>query len=84
MNERFTAADENEFRTNIYALFFVLGISEIVRKTMNLTVGGRSVVDSLEECELVTHGNRHGDCLPGAVGGVSHGKGARRSTQGRQ
>ena len=37
LNESFTAADENEFRTNIYALFFVLGISEIMRKTMKLT-----------------------------------------------
>ena len=37
MNESFTSADESEFRCNIYALFFVLGISEIVRKTMKLT-----------------------------------------------
>ena len=50
------------------------------------TVGGRSLVDSMEEslCELVTHGHRHGDCLPGSVGGVSYGNGARSSTQGRQ
>ena len=31
----------------------------------------------MEECELVTHGHRHGDCLPGSVGGVSYGNGAR-------
>ena len=43
-----------------------------------------SLVDSMEECELVTHGHRHGDCLPGSVGGVSYGNGARSSTQGRQ
>ena len=48
------------------------------------TVEGRSLVDSMEECELVTHGHRHGDCLPGSVGGVSYGNGARSSTQGRQ
>ena len=36
------------------------------------------------QCELVTHGHRHGDCLPGSVGGVSYGNGARSSTQGRQ
>ena len=48
------------------------------------TVEGRSLVDSMEECELVTHGHRHGDCLLGSVGGVSYGSGARSSTQGRQ
>ena len=42
------------------------------------------MVDSMEECELVTHRHRHGDCLPGSVGGVSYGNGARSSTQGRQ
>ena len=27
----------------------------------------------MEECERVTHGHRHGDCLPGSVDGVSYG-----------
>jgi hypothetical protein len=37
LNDAFTSSDENEFRSNIYALFVILGVSEIARKKMKLT-----------------------------------------------
>ena len=37
MNDGFTSTDESDFRANLYALFFILGVSEMARKTMKLT-----------------------------------------------
>ena len=46
--------------------------------------GSRKEFDQvLEECELVTHRHRHGDCPRGSGGGVSYDNGAKSNTQGR-
>ena len=46
--------------------------------------GSRKEFDQVpEECELVTHRHRHGDCPRGSGGGVSYDNGAKSNTQGR-
>ena len=36
-NDSFQSADENEFKLNLYALFCILGVTEVLRKSIKLT-----------------------------------------------